>query len=101
MLPIKTTEQDVDGITAYLKTKATGATQKEAKATIEARLLDSRKLTAYETWGFVTRDGERIKLTERGRQLSRVSGPEQKRAIYRSVVAGIRPYRLADRKSVV
>ena len=50
-LPLKTTVGDVRDIVRYLKTKPTGATLTEAKAAVDKKLLDARKLSAYRTWG--------------------------------------------------
>lgn len=94
MLPIKTLPQDVVGIVEYLKTKATGATVVEARATINKRLLDDRKLKSYDVWGFISRDGGRLKLTELGRRFGR-SGPEQRSALFGEAIRGNRSYRLA------
>lgn len=94
MLPIKTLPEDVVGIVEYLKTKATGATVVEAKATVNKRLLDDRKLKAYDAWGFISRDGGRLKLTELGRRFGR-SGPEQRGAILGEAIKGNSAYRLA------
>lgn len=94
MLPIKTTAEDVINLVDYLKTKATGATVSEAKATVGNTLVDGRKLTAYEAWGILARDGERLRLTERGRELSRSS--EDKTAhIFRDILRESTAYRMA------
>lgn len=93
-LPIKTTAEDVEAIVGYLRTKATGASIADAKAALGKTLLDGRKLSAYETWGFLTKDTGRLRLTEVGRELSRASD-ERKRAIFSEVVRSIGPYRMA------
>ena len=94
MLPVKTSPEDVESLVSYLKTKATGATVKEAKAAIEPRLLDGRKLSAYRQWGFLDDDTERLKLTERGRRYSRASGG-QKPQFFIQVINDIQAYRVA------
>jgi hypothetical protein len=70
-LPVLTTAEDVSDLVSYLKTKPTGATLNEAKATIKKTVLDPRKFTAYTLWGFVQKDGDRIKLTTRGWDFAR------------------------------
>lgn len=93
-LPIKTTVEDALGIVAYLKTKPTGATLSEAKSVVDNRILDGRKMSAYQTWGLVEVDGDRYKLSERGRRLAR--DPEtQSQAVFREVVNAIPTYRSA------
>src|ERR1039458_1075894 len=90
-LPVLTTAEDVSDLISYLKTKPTGATITEAKAAIRKSVLDPRKFTAYTLWGFVTKEGERIKLTQRGWDYARK--PEQKQEIYLRVIDSIPPYK--------
>jgi hypothetical protein len=52
MLPIRTTLADVDTLCGYLITKPTGATSAEAKAVLDEKVLDGRKLSAMKTWGY-------------------------------------------------
>jgi predicted nucleotide-binding protein len=92
-LPVKTTADDVRTITSYLRNKAAGATVDEAKAAIGSGALDGRKLAAYEFWGIVSRDGDRIKLTPRGWELARQ--PENEATVFRAVLDSIVPYRSA------
>jgi hypothetical protein len=92
-LPVLTTSSDVDAIVRYLKTKPTGASLEEAKAVLRKQVLDGRKLSAYQTWGFVTRENGSIRLTTRGWELARK--PEEARSIFRAVIDDIRPYRSA------
>ncbi|HET8523535.1 MAG TPA: hypothetical protein VFL82_09885, partial [Thermomicrobiales bacterium] len=94
VLPIKTSSEDVESLINYLKTKATGASIAEAKATLGTTLLDSRKLSAYEQWGFIIKEGDKLRLTTRGRDFSRAS-EESKRNIYKDVIRSIPPYRMA------
>lgn len=92
-LPIRTTESDVETLVNYLKTKATGSTIKEAKPIID-RALDPRKITAYEQWQIITKEGDRIKLATRGRSLSRAS-EESKKDIYRQILREMKAYHAA------
>ena len=73
-LPIRTTVEDIDAICGYLVTKPTGATVAEAKAVIDKKRLDGRKLAALKLWGLIGEDGDRLKITDRGRQAVRNSG---------------------------
>ena len=90
-LPVLTTAEDVRDLISYLKTKPTGATIAEAKAAIKKSVLDGRKFTAYTLWGFVTKEGERIKLTQRGWDYARK--PDSEQEIYRRVIDSIPPYK--------
>ena len=60
-LPILTTGDDVKGIVGYLRNKPTGATLSEAKAALGGPALDGRKLSAYQFWQIVTKDGRASK----------------------------------------
>ena len=93
-LPIITTRDDVDRIISYLKTKATGANIDEAKAAIGNTLLDPRKITAYKQWKFITKDSERLNLSNRGREYARAS-KERQMEIFREIIREIKPYNLA------
>lgn len=90
-LPVLTTAEDVATLVSYLKTKPTGATLADAKAAIKKQALDPRKFTAYTLWGFVLKDGERIKLSPRGWEFARK--PETEKDVYRQVIDSIPPYK--------
>jgi hypothetical protein len=92
-LPIKTTIEDAQKVVAYLKTKPTGATVTDAKAAIDSRHLDPRKVRALETWGLIKAEGDRLTLTEDGRVLARE--PERANEIYRRSIDRTRTYRAA------
>ena len=76
-LPIRTTMTDVITLCGYLATKPIGATVAEAKAVIDASVLDGRKTNALKYWGLIEGDepSGKIKLTDRGRALTRTSSP--------------------------
>ena len=76
-LPIQTTAEDVEAIVDYLKTKATGATRDDARAALGPAAVDHRKVNALITWGLVAKDGNKLKLTPLGWELSKAS--EQKK----------------------
>lgn len=89
-LPILTSEEDVQKVVDYFKTKATGATIEEAKP-ILGKFLDPRKLNGYITWKILKKEGDRYKLDEYGRQLSR-TGLEGKKNTYSQIIRGIKAY---------
>jgi hypothetical protein len=62
-LPLFTTAEDLRSLVHYLGTKPSGATEKEAKATLGQTLLDKRKLATAEALGIIVREAERWKLT--------------------------------------
>jgi predicted nucleotide-binding protein with TIR-like domain len=90
-LPILTTGDDVKAIVAYLKNKPTGATLAEAKAVVKSQVLDPRKVTAYQFWGVIQKDGERLKLAPLGWDLARKTKPEHQ--IFREIIDAVPPYR--------
>src|SRR3990170_2582787 len=92
-LPVLTTAEDVRKIVSYLKNKATGATLDEAKAALSRSILDGRKVSAYQIWGIISKEGERIKLTTRGWELAR--NPSIEADVFRAAVDSIVPYRSA------
>lgn len=89
-----TSTEDVEKIVEYLKSKPTGATKEEAESVVQSKLLDGRKLSGYEAWGFieVTDDG-RMRLKDRGRRLARRSDTPP--SIYREAIGSVRAYRSA------
>jgi hypothetical protein len=90
-LPILTTGDDVKAIVNYLRTKPTGATLAEAKAVVQKQVLDPRKFTAYQAWGILTKEGDRIKLTPLAWELARKTKKEE--GIFREIIDAIVPYR--------
>jgi hypothetical protein len=90
-LPVLTTVDDVRSLVGYLKSKPTGATIAEAKAAIKKSVLDPRKFTAYTLWNFVTKEGDRIKLTPQGWDYARK--PESEQEVFRRVIDSISPYK--------
>jgi len=90
-LPVLTTADDVREIVKYLKNKPTGATVGEAKAALKRQILDPRKMSAYQLWGIISRDGDRLKLTKRGWELART--PESEAKVFREIIDSIPAYR--------
>ena len=93
-LPIRTTSADADSICQYLITKPTGATPQEARAVIDKKVLDGRKITAFKRWGLVDGENEKLMITERGRMIARDNGARRSEA-FREIVSAIAPYRAA------
>jgi hypothetical protein len=91
-LPIRTIVEDVQAVCSYLATKPTGSTVKDAKAVLDPKHLDGRKLSALKFWGLIEHDEDRLKITEAGRNLLRQSGANRTQVL-RGVIAGIPPYR--------
>lgn len=74
-LPVLVTIEDINDLIGYLKTKPAGASVDDAKKVIRKQILDARKMPAYDQWNIIKREGENIKLDERGWHLARNSRP--------------------------
>ncbi len=90
-LPILTTSDDVRAIVNYLRTKPTGATLAESKAVVQKQVLDSRKLSAFQAWGIIVKEGEKFKLAPLGWEMARKTKTEEE--IFREILDSIVPYR--------
>ena len=88
--PILTTADDVEQLVAYLRTKPTGADIQSVASTLGSRYTDGRKLTAYESWGVVRRDGSKLSLTEEGWALAR--GSKTRQALFADVIRKLHCY---------
>jgi len=92
-LPILTTAEDAQKIAQYLKTKPTGVTITDAKKVLAAQVLDARKISAYVQWGLVQRDGDRLRLTDRGWELARK--PESDTNVFQAILDTVPTYQAA------
>jgi len=98
-LPIRTTLADVDALCTYLVTKPTGATLPEAKAVLDSKVLDGRKISALRVWGLLDDTSGKMLVTERGRLVGKDKGARKAEAL-REVVAAIPPYRSIVERAV-
>ena len=90
-LPVRTSLDDIDAVCGYLATKPTGATTPEAKAVLDKKRLDGRKLAGLRAWGLIEDADGKMKITERGRMTVRDSGAYRHQAL-QQVVRAIPPY---------
>lgn len=81
MLPIRTTVDDVVAICSYLSTKPTGASMSEAKAVVDPKVLDGRKVSAFKVWGMMEDTEERLRITPRGRDIVKNGGAKRAEAL--------------------
>lgn len=91
-LPIRTTLADIDALCGYLVTKPTGATLAEAKAVLDSKVLDGRKINALKFWELLDDSSGKMLITDRGRLAGRDKGARKAEALV-AVVANIAPYR--------
>ena len=94
-LPILATANDAREVVRFLKRRPNGVTVVEAMNAEPRRIFDARKIAAYEFWGIVVRENERLTLTPLGRQLAESLEPEV--ALHRSILHRIPAYKLAIR----
>lgn len=91
-LPIRTIIDDVEAVCSYLVTKPTGATLAEAKAVVDKKHLDARKLAALKIWGLIEdRADSKMRITDRGRNCVRNAGAGRSEAL-RDIVHELKPY---------
>lgn len=98
-LPIRTTAADVEVVCGYLATKPTGATIAEAKAVLESKVVEARKLTALKTLGFIEDNGDKMRVTERGRDIARDKGARRAQA-FLEAVSTVRAYSAVIERAV-
>jgi tRNA A-37 threonylcarbamoyl transferase component Bud32 len=89
-LPIRTTLDDIRDICAYFAAKPTGATIAEAKTVLDSKRLDGRKLAALKFWGLIAEDGDRLKASPEGRELTK--GNSWLSTILSGVIRNVQPY---------
>ena len=91
-LPIRTTVDDIHAVCSYLVTKPTGATLAEAKAVVDKRHLDGRKLGALNFWGLIEdADDGKMRVTDQGRLSVKDSGSTRSEVL-REVIRQVEPY---------
>lgn len=90
-LPVRASTADIDAVCGYLLKKPTGATLAEAKAVVDKRHLEGRKLTALKFWGLIEDIDSKMKLTERGRRAAKDSGAAASEVLC-DVVREVQPY---------
>lgn len=98
-LPTRTIIEDLEVICGYLSTKPTGATHAEAKAVVNKKHLDGRKLAALRFWGLIEEEGDRMKVSDRGREAVRDSGAARSNVL-KGVIEKIAPYKAVIERAV-
>ena len=93
-LPIFAAIEELIKVVQFLNTRAIGCTIDDAKAVLDKKMLDPRKVNAYIIWKLIVRDGDKIKLSELGKRLAR-TGSSGHEDIFSQVIRGVEPYHLA------
>jgi hypothetical protein len=89
-LPVLATATDVREVIRFLKHHPEGITAVQAADAFRKRIFDARKVSAYEFWKIIARNGDRLKLTPLGWELAKCLSPEAK--VYRTVLNNNAPY---------
>lgn len=89
-LPVLATATDVREVIRFLRHHPEGITAVQAMDAFRKRIFDARKVSAYEFWKIVLRNGDRLKLTALGWELAKCLTPEAE--VYRTVLGNIAPY---------
>lgn len=89
-LPVLATATDVREVIRFLKHHPEGITAVQATDAFRKRIFDARKVSAYEFWKIIARNGDRLKLTPLGWELAKCLSPEVK--VYRTVLSNNAPY---------
>lgn len=92
-LPALATAGDVREAIRFLKKRPAGVGLVEAQAALKKPVFDARKVAAYEFWGLVARDGERLRLSALGREFARLLEPEAH--VFRRVLRDVEAYHAA------
>jgi hypothetical protein len=92
-LPVLATANDVRELVQYLKKRPHGIDVSEIAQPIRKRVFFPPKIAAYEYWGLITRTGERLTLTQFGREFAQRLDPEA--AAYRALLDATSAYREA------
>ena len=90
-LPALATANDIREAVQILKRKLAGVSMVEAMDAVKKRVFEPRKVNAYEFWGIVHRNGDRLKLSPLGWELARKLEPEAQ--IYRLILNSTPAYR--------
>jgi hypothetical protein len=90
-LPALATAADVREAIRFLKHHPEGITTVQAMDATRKRIFDARKVSAYEFWKILLKNGERLKLTPLGWELAQCLNPEAE--IYRAVLHDTPAYR--------
>ena len=89
-LPVLASEADVREVIRFLKHHPEGVTPMQAMDGLRKRIFDARKVSAYEFWKIVLRNGDRLKLSPLGWELAKCLTPEAE--IYRTVLRNTTAY---------
>lgn len=89
-LPVQATSNDVREVVRFLRNKPSGLSFAEILSFEPRRIFEPRKIEAYEYWGIIRREGERVKLTDLGDKLSEIVASENE--IFERILSSVPIY---------
>lgn len=90
-LPMMATPNDLRDLIRFLRQRPDGVSIVEAMEEIKRRILDARKIFAYEQWGIIERQGDWLRLSSLGWEFSEKLALEAD--LFRQILDRIGPYR--------
>ncbi len=91
LMPILATPNDLRDLIRFLKQKPDGVSIVEALSEVKKRILELEKIQAYERWGIIIVDGNRLQLSPLGWEFAQKLASEA--ASFCAVLDSIKPYR--------
>ncbi len=89
-LPVQATSNDAREVVRFLRNKPSGLSSAEILSSEPRRIFESRKIDAYEYWGIILREGDRVKLTSLGDKLSQIVASENE--IFERILSSVPIY---------
>jgi len=90
--PIKTTAEDINALTGYLRNQVGWVEIAKVKKAIPAQYLDNRKLEAMRYLGLLERDAGNIKLTAAGRRYAEATSDDERATALRDQLRSVPLY---------
>jgi len=94
-LPIKTTAEDIEVVTTYLKNKVGWVPISTIKTAIATKYVDARKLDAMQFLSLIEKKDQTIKLSDSGRRFADGATP-QRRSGLATAIRRDRSFQLAN-----
>jgi hypothetical protein len=92
VLPIKTTIEDIEKISGYLRTQVGWTPLDRLRGSLESKYGDNRKIEALRFIGIIERDGQNVKLSEAGRTYATSADAAAKEQVLRDAIRTVTLY---------
>ncbi len=87
---MQATSNDAREVVRFLRNKPSGISFAEFLSSEPRRIFEPRKIDAYEYWGIIQREGDRVKLTGLGDKLSQIVASENE--IFERILSSVPTY---------